>query len=344
MFAHGSIDFAGPFPDDTATGAQYTILAVDWLSSWAEGAATRHASAETAAEIIYDNIVTRYGCPLSLQSDHDSHFVNPIIHALYKILKIKHHLSTPYYLQSNRKIERVVGTITTMLKRVVQEAVEVETTVVSQDGGDNIFCVGTDIDVEVIEKIREGETERVEFVEDIDDSLDNTPTEKKKAHWAPLLQSVLWAYRCTHYSVTGASPAMLALGIELRIPFNLGSLPEECYKTDDERRKLVAARLRHLYDNITGLREVQEPRTVEAPPKFVRGQRVWKRESIYNTKGFPPVFAPRWTGPCVIHSIWDKNVYKLRTDPVVTGKKVGYLKNPINGYRLKAYVEGELVA
>lgn len=45
-----------------------------------------------------------------------------------------------------------------MLKRVVQEAVEVETTVVSQDSGDNIFSVGTDIDAEVIEKIREGET------------------------------------------------------------------------------------------------------------------------------------------------------------------------------------------
>ena len=137
---------------------------------------------------------------------------------------------------------------------------------------------------------------------------------------------------------------MLALEIELRMPFDLGSLLEECTKTDDEYRKLVAARLRHLYDNIPGLREMKEPRMVEAPRKFFLGQRVWKRESKYDTKGFTRVFAPRWTGPFVIHSIWDKNVYKLRKDPLVTGKKVGYLKNPINGYRLKAYVEGELVA
>ena len=86
MFSHWSIDYAGPFPEDAATGARYAILAVDWQSRWPEGAATRDASAETAAEFIYDNIVTRYGCPLSLQSDHGSYFVNRIIHALCKIL------------------------------------------------------------------------------------------------------------------------------------------------------------------------------------------------------------------------------------------------------------------
>jgi len=36
-------------------------------------------------------------------------------------------------------------------------------------------------------------------------------------------------------------------------------------------------------------------------------------------------------------------VYKLRTDPLVTRKKVGYLRNAINGHRLKPYVEGELI-
>jgi len=77
--------------------------------------------------------------------------------------------------------------------------------------------------------------------------------------------------------------------------------------------------------------------------KYELGEKVWKRESKYDTKGFTPVFAPRWTGPFVIHAIWDKNVYKLRTDPLVTGKKVGYLQNAINGHRLKPYVEGELL-
>ena len=62
--------------------------------------------------------------------------------------------------------------------------------------------------------------------------------------------------------------------------------------------------------------------------------KVWKRESKIDGKGFVPVFVPRWTGPFDIHLAWDKNVYKLRSDPLITGKKVGYLKNPINGHRL----------
>jgi len=36
VFSHWSIDFAGPFPEDVTTGAKYAILAVDWLSRWAE--------------------------------------------------------------------------------------------------------------------------------------------------------------------------------------------------------------------------------------------------------------------------------------------------------------------
>ncbi|KAF8436131.1 hypothetical protein BGX38DRAFT_1122246, partial [Terfezia claveryi] len=37
-------------------------------------------------------------------------------------------------------------------------------------------------------------------------------------YWVPLLQTVLWAYRCSRHTSTGYSPAMLALGKELRMP------------------------------------------------------------------------------------------------------------------------------
>lgn len=99
---------------------------MDRLSRWADGAAIKDTTSEMAAEFIYENIVTRYGCPLSLRSDHGSHFVNLIIRTLREIWRVKHHLSTPYYSQSNGKIERVDGTIKTIPNRTLQEAVEVE--------------------------------------------------------------------------------------------------------------------------------------------------------------------------------------------------------------------------
>ena len=68
-----------PFSGDISTGCKFTILVV---TGWAEGAATQDASPETVSEFIYTYIVTRFGCPLSLQSDHRVQLVNPIIRAI----------------------------------------------------------------------------------------------------------------------------------------------------------------------------------------------------------------------------------------------------------------------
>lgn len=98
VFQHWSIDFAGPFPKDSETGMQYVLIAVEWVTRWAEAEATLDASPETAADFLYSRVICRFGCFQSLQSDNGSHFVNPILRNLTKILKIKHHfqrLTTP---------------------------------------------------------------------------------------------------------------------------------------------------------------------------------------------------------------------------------------------------------
>ena len=55
-----------------------------------------------------------------------------------------------------------------------------------------------------------------------------------------------------------------------------------------------------------------------------------------------PVFAPRWTGPFIVHSVYNKGAYRLRTIPG-DGKRAGYLRHSVNGSRLKAFVDGELL-
>ena len=129
------------------------------------------------------------------------------------------------------------------------------------------------------------------------------------------------------------------------MPFDdVQTAKSEEYPKTDEHPKLVAMRLQYVFEGIPGLREIKEKKGEDTKIQdFALGEKVWKRESKFDGKGFTPVFAPRWTGPFIIHSVWDKNVYRLRTDPLVTGKKIGYLRNPINSHNLKAYVEGELV-
>ena len=180
------------------------------------------------------------------------------------------------------------------------------------------------------------------------DEVDEIPVVDvdKAVHWAPLLQTVLWVYRATPHSATGLSPPLLALGRELRMPMDIGADPLPAGPvepfTDDEHRAIIAKHLRWVTELIEGLQELRfGRRDSTCAAQFQLGQKVWKREPRYDGKGpFVPIFASRWTGPYVIHSVFDKNVYKLRTVPDGT-KRTGYLKNPVNGSRLKPYVDGD---
>lgn len=110
--------------------------------------------------------------------------------------------------------------------------------------------------------------------------------------------------------------------------------------TDEEHKAFIAKRLELITDRIEGLKELRYgQRDSQCAAAFELGQRVWKRVPKYDGKRkFVPVFAPRWTGPFVIHSVYDRNVYELRTIPD-GNKNVGYLKNPVNRSRLKPFVD-----
>ena len=116
VFSHWSIDNAGPFPTDEE-GYRYVLIAVDHLSRWAEILPTKTASSVDAANFLYYHIVCRYGMPQSIQSDNGAEFVNEIIERLTNILKIHHRFSTPYYSQSNGRVERTIGSIKTMMTK-----------------------------------------------------------------------------------------------------------------------------------------------------------------------------------------------------------------------------------
>ena len=339
VFTHWSVDFAGPFPKDAETGMEYVIIAVEWITRWAEAEATPAASPETAANFLYSRIVCRYGCIESLQSDNGPHFINPIVRCLTRLLQIRHHLSTPYYPQNNGRVERVVGTLKAMLRRTVAAASSVAPSSLVDDSI-NVYGVDLTLDEHILDAIRSAK----EPAPDIIDEEDAVPVPAARVvHWSPLLYTVLWVYRATPHSATGMSAALLALGRELRLPMDASHPSPPPSVTDAAHKELILKRLQWVSDTVPGLRALQAPAAeVTTPPRFQLGQKVWKRESKYDGKGFVPVFAPRWTGPFVIHSVYDKGAYKLRTLPS-DGKRSGYLRNPVNATRLKPYVDGEVL-
>ena len=79
------IDFIGPFSTPgRQTGERYIITMVECVTKWEEVVRIETFSSEIDAKFIYENIVTIFGCPLTLISDQGSHFVNKTVTTLTK--------------------------------------------------------------------------------------------------------------------------------------------------------------------------------------------------------------------------------------------------------------------
>ena len=86
-----AIDFIGPFPIPAKrTGVRYIITAVEYVTNWVEAEPIDTCSSEIAAKFNYENIITRFGCPLTLISDQGTNFINRTIKTLTNQFQINH--------------------------------------------------------------------------------------------------------------------------------------------------------------------------------------------------------------------------------------------------------------
>ena len=114
-----AIDFIGPFPIPAKrSGARYIIIAVEYVTKWEEAEPVDTCSSEIATNFIYENIITRFGCPLTLISDQGTHFINKTIKTLTDQFQIGHQRSTAYHPQSNGVIEAFNKTLTKELTKI----------------------------------------------------------------------------------------------------------------------------------------------------------------------------------------------------------------------------------
>ena len=79
-FDKWAVDFVGPIsPPGKWIGARYIIIATNYLTRWAEAAPVKYCTPKTVVKFLFENVVTRFGCPKILISDQGMHFVNKLI-------------------------------------------------------------------------------------------------------------------------------------------------------------------------------------------------------------------------------------------------------------------------
>ena len=113
------IDYIGPIAPMSSKRNQYIIIAVEYLTKWAEAKAIKVADAKQTAIFLYEKIISRFGCPQILVSDRGTHFLNKAIEEMTKLFQINHRKTTPYHLQKNGLTERVNQTLVRILRKTV---------------------------------------------------------------------------------------------------------------------------------------------------------------------------------------------------------------------------------
>lgn len=97
-FDKWAIDFVGPInPTAKKSRDRYIIAMTEYLTQWAEAKAVKDCSAGMAVQFIFENIITRFGCPRILMSDQGTHFLNNTIEALVEEFQVHHQKSTSYH-------------------------------------------------------------------------------------------------------------------------------------------------------------------------------------------------------------------------------------------------------
>ena len=97
-------------------GYQYLLVLTDHFSKFVQVYPTINKSAKTAADMLYNDFMLRYGLPGKILHNQGREFENNLFFQLSKYCVIKRLRTVPYHRQTNGQTERINQAISAMLK------------------------------------------------------------------------------------------------------------------------------------------------------------------------------------------------------------------------------------
>ncbi|PIK60525.1 Retrovirus-related Pol polyprotein from transposon [Apostichopus japonicus] len=113
-----AIDILGPLPL-TDRNNKYIMVVADYFTKWVEAFPLKDQSAETVADTLVTDFVSRFGVPKQIHTDQGRNFESNLFKELCQLLGVDKTRTTPYHPQSDGMVERFNRTLEEMLAKVV---------------------------------------------------------------------------------------------------------------------------------------------------------------------------------------------------------------------------------
>ncbi|GJS42333.1 reverse transcriptase domain-containing protein [Tanacetum coccineum] len=118
IFDIWGIDFMGPFPKSYKF--EYILVAVDYVSKWAEAQALPTNDARVVVTFL-KRLFCHFGMPKALISDRGTHFCNKIMEKTMKRYGVNHRFSTSYHPQTSGQVENTNRALKRILEKTVKD-------------------------------------------------------------------------------------------------------------------------------------------------------------------------------------------------------------------------------
>ena len=115
-----SMDFIGPLKP-RSEDFEHVLVIIDHFTRWAIAIPTQNQNAETVASALVDEVFHKYGVPLRLLSDRGSAFRSQLLIELQRLLRVKPLFTSAHHPQCNGMVERLNGTLKTILSNISQD-------------------------------------------------------------------------------------------------------------------------------------------------------------------------------------------------------------------------------
>lgn len=120
VFDRVSVDLIGPLAPASDRGHRYILVLVDHASRYPEAVPLRSIDTEAVAEALLE-IFSRVGFPREVLSDRGTQFTSDLMQQVAKLVNVRQIFTTPYNPKCNGLVERMNGTLKTMLRRMCAE-------------------------------------------------------------------------------------------------------------------------------------------------------------------------------------------------------------------------------